>query len=130
VQCIPVFLPVELGSQFEDLCHEVLKPIFHFVHPMSGALSRSFDRSSTSWQLYCEVNNYYVTPVVEHSNEGDFVFVFDPELLMAPNLLGKVPDRTGPGPSIELLMAPDLFGKVFPCAYDLTWGERLSLCPT
>ena len=88
-QCIPVFLPNDMGSQFEDLCHEVLKPIFHFVHPTGGALSRSFDRSSTSWQLYCEVNNYYVTPVVEHCNEGDFVFVFDPELLMAPNLIGS-----------------------------------------
>jgi len=88
-QCIPVFLPKDMGSKFEDLCHELLKPIFHFVHPTSGTLSRSFDRSSTSWQLYCEVNNYYVTPVVEHCNEGDFVFVFDPELLMAPNLIGS-----------------------------------------
>jgi len=87
-QCIPVFLPSDMGSQFEDLCHQVLKPIFHFVHPTSGTLSRSFDRNSTSWQLYCEVNNYYVTPVVEHCNEGDFVFVFDPELLMAPNQIG------------------------------------------
>ena len=41
-------------------------------------LSTSFDRSSTTWQIYCEVNNYYVTPLVEHCNEGDFVFVFDP----------------------------------------------------
>jgi trehalose 6-phosphate synthase/phosphatase len=88
-QCIPIFLPKDMGSQFEDLCHDVLKPVFHFVHPTSGALSRTFDRSSTSWQLYCEVNNYYVTPVVEHCNEGDFVFVFDPELLMAPNLIGS-----------------------------------------
>ena len=88
-QCIPVFLPKDMASEFEDLCHDVLKPIFHFVHPTSGGLSRSFDRSSTSWQLYCEVNNYYVTPLVEHCNEGDFVFVFDPELLMAPNLIGS-----------------------------------------
>ena len=56
-QCIPVFLPQDMGSQFEDLCHEVLKPIFHFVHPTSKSMSRSFDRSSTSWQLYCEVSN-------------------------------------------------------------------------
>ena len=56
-QCIPVFLPQDMGSQFEDLCHEVLKPIFHFVHPTSKSMSRSFDRSSTSWQLYCEVIN-------------------------------------------------------------------------
>ena len=35
-QCIPVFLPKDMGSEFEDLCHDVLKPIFHFVHPTSG----------------------------------------------------------------------------------------------
>lgn len=89
-QCIPVFLPNEaMLNEFEDLCHELLKPIFHFVHPTCGSLSRSFDRSSTSWQLYCEVNGHYVTPVVEHCNEGDFVFVFDPELLMAPSVISS-----------------------------------------
>ncbi len=35
------------------------------------------------------MNNHYVTPLVEDCNEGDFVFVFDPELLMAPNLIGS-----------------------------------------
>lgn len=34
-ECIPVFIPAETARQFEDFCHDTLKPIFHFVHPTS-----------------------------------------------------------------------------------------------
>ena len=35
LQCIPVFIATNVAREFEDFCHDTLKPVFHFVHPTS-----------------------------------------------------------------------------------------------
>eukprot|EP00961_Rhodomonas_salina_P210930 2848389-Rhodomonas_salina.2 len=39
-QCVPVYLEEAMQSEYEDFCHNVLKPIFHFVHPTSADICR------------------------------------------------------------------------------------------
>ncbi|EKX36313.1 hypothetical protein GUITHDRAFT_145880 [Guillardia theta CCMP2712] len=87
-QCIPVFLPRDMASEFEDFCHDILKPVFHFFHPTNRDMCCAFS-AGAKWQLYNAVNLRYVTPVVQNFNDGDIVFVFDLELLMAPTLIGS-----------------------------------------
>jgi trehalose 6-phosphate synthase/phosphatase len=43
----------------------------------------------SKWQLYNSVNLAYTKLVVQHFNDGDSVFVFDLELVMAPTLIGS-----------------------------------------
>ena len=91
-QCVPIFLEQEEANQFEDFCHEVLKPVFHFVQPTSNEMCQAYDKrgkDGSKWQLYCSVNLKFVKPVVQHFNDGDFVFAFDLELLMTPTLVGS-----------------------------------------
>ncbi|EKX53322.1 hypothetical protein GUITHDRAFT_101025 [Guillardia theta CCMP2712] len=87
-QCIPVFLPPDMRAEYEDFCHNILKPIFHFVHPTSADVCRAF-ASEAKWQLYSAVNREYVKPVVQNFNDGDLVLVFDLGLMMAPTLIGS-----------------------------------------
>eukprot|EP00291_Cryptomonas_curvata_P000617 CAMPEP_0172180098 /NCGR_PEP_ID=MMETSP1050-20130122/17009_1 /TAXON_ID=233186 /ORGANISM="Cryptomonas curvata, Strain CCAP979/52" /LENGTH=1103 /DNA_ID=CAMNT_0012853103 /DNA_START=233 /DNA_END=3544 /DNA_ORIENTATION=+ len=100
--CIPVFLPAGIAAEFEDFCHEVLKPVFHFVHPTSHDVAVSFSRhpppassnpaaaaTGSKWQLYNTVNVEYVKPVVDNFNDGDCVLVFDLELMLTPTLIGS-----------------------------------------
>jgi len=87
-QCVPVYLEEAMQSEYEDFCHNVLKPIFHFVHPTSADICRAF-AAEAKWQLYSQVNLEYVKPVVQNFNDGDCVFVFDLGLMMAPTLIGS-----------------------------------------
>lgn len=86
--CIPVFISDGMRAEFEDFLHEILKPIFHFVHPTSSEVCRSF-ASDAKWQLYSAVNREYCKPVVQNFNDGESVFVFDLGLMMAPTLIGS-----------------------------------------
>jgi hypothetical protein len=89
---VPIFLEQEEANQFEDFCHEVLKPVFHFVQPTSNEMCQAYDKrgkDGSKWQLYCSVNLKFVKPVVQHFNDGDFVFAFDLELMMTPTLVGS-----------------------------------------
>mmetsp|Transcript_6799 Transcript_6799/g.21261 ORF Transcript_6799/g.21261 Transcript_6799/m.21261 type:complete len:827 (-) Transcript_6799:67-2547(-) len=88
--CIPVFLPPGEAAAFEDFCHEVLKPVFHFVHPTAACVAGAFGRQPSpglapNWQLYTMVNHEYARKIVDQANDGDVVLVFDMELLLAPN---------------------------------------------
>jgi len=86
-QCVPVYLSADMQSEYEDFCHNILKPIFHFVHPTSAEVCRAF-AAEAKWQLYSAVNREFVKPVVQNFNDGDCVFVFDLGLMMAPTLIG------------------------------------------
>ena len=91
-QCIPVFLEATEAQQFEDFCHDVLKPVFHFIQPTSCEMCKSYEKggaTGSKWQLYCSINLKFVNAVVPNFNDGDFVFVFDLELMMTPTLVGS-----------------------------------------
>lgn len=87
MQCVPVFLEPEVRAEYEDFCHSVLKPVFHFVHPTTIAMQRAFS-SEDKWHQYVSVNREYVKPVLQHFNDGDLLMVFDYGLMMAPSLVG------------------------------------------
>jgi trehalose-6-phosphate synthase len=48
MQCVPVFLEPEVRAEYEDFCHSVLKPVFHFVHPTTIVMQRAFS-SEDRW---------------------------------------------------------------------------------
>ena len=87
MQCIPVFLEPEVRAEYEDFCHSVLKPVFHFVHPTTREMQRAFS-AEDKWHQYVSVNREYVKPVLQHFNDGDLLMVFDYGLMMAPSLVG------------------------------------------
>jgi len=87
MQCVPVFLEPEVRADYEDFCHSVLKPVFHFVHPTTREMQRAFS-SEDRWHQYVSVNREYVKPVLQHFNDGDLIMVFDYGLMMTPSLVG------------------------------------------
>jgi trehalose-6-phosphate synthase len=87
MQCVPVFLEPEVRAEYEDFCHSVLKPVFHFVHPTNCDMQKAFS-SEDRWHQYVSVNREYIKPVLQHFNDGDLLMVFDYGLMMCPSLVG------------------------------------------
>jgi trehalose 6-phosphate synthase/phosphatase len=111
--CTPVFLPKEVQDHYYDrFCCGVLWPLLHSL-PINynKALLEGF---AEQFDAYTHANQLYVDAVASVYEEGDYVIVYDYELLLLPALLRKrISDvKCGfflycPFPSIEFYsMAP------------------------
>ncbi|WP_285008354.1 bifunctional alpha,alpha-trehalose-phosphate synthase (UDP-forming)/trehalose-phosphatase [Pedobacter faecalis] len=78
---IPVFLTnEEINFYYEGFSNEILWPVFHYLVTYAN-----FDQAY--WDYYQAVNAKFKDVVLQHSKDGDTIWVHDYQLLLLPNLI-------------------------------------------
>ena len=86
--CTPVFLPREVQEHYYDrFCCSVLWPLLHSL-PLNynKGLLEGF---AEQYDAYSHANQLFVEAVASVYEEGDYIIVYDYELLLLPSLLRK-----------------------------------------
>lgn len=87
--CIAIFPPKEEFKEFVGFCSSILFPIFHDITFYNQTSSNPREFTREGWSAYSFINNLYASAVVPHIHEGDFLWIHDYHLLMAPSLVSR-----------------------------------------
>lgn len=83
---IPVFLDVYESARSERYSEEVLAPLFHYRTPPVSTGYHNLD-----WSGYRELNIAFLNAIVEHYKPGDWILVFNYQLMLLPKMLRERP---------------------------------------
>lgn len=78
----------EVEEFYEGFCNNTIWPLFHYF-------AQYVDFHSEFWDAYIAVNQKFADKVLEISEEGDYVWVHDYQLMLVPEMIkSKRPDIT------------------------------------
>lgn len=83
LRCIPVFLTKnELHGYYNGFSNAILWPLFHY-HPGHCVLEQQY------WNTYKEVNMKFAGIVCKHTQQDDFVWIHDYQLMLVPDYTNR-----------------------------------------